>query len=334
MDTASKDTQFVIAKKYRITQNIFAYESRMTAMKSSLEELHAFITVVDTGSIVAAADKLQQTASGVSRSLNRLEGKLGVTLLERTTRKMKLTQEGMLFVDKVRRILADLNHAEDLLLQSDSDTAGLIRLDSATPFVLHVLVPLMHEFRAMYPNIEIELQSNDQVIDLLQHKTDIAFRFGTLSDSSLHSKLVCTNRLYIVASPDYLAEHGTPITAQDLLSHATLGFTKPAHLNTWPLAIDGKRITVKPVLKASNGETVRQLVLQGHGIACLSEFMVWRDIQAGRLVALFENEIETHIQHIHAVYYQQEHLPKRMRLFIDFLVEKLQGGHLMSAPTP
>ena len=292
-------------------------------MKSSIEELLAFITVVDTGSIVAAADKLQQTPSGVSRSLTRLESKLGVTLLERTTRKMKLTHEGTLFVDKVRQILADLNQAEDALLHSDRETSGLIRLDSATPFVLHVLVPLLHEFRTLYPKIEIELQSNDQIIDLLENKTDIAFRFGALNDSSLHHKLVCTSRLYIVASPDYLKTHGTPEQAAELLQHACIGFIHPRHLNTWPLKLNGKNITVKPALKASNGETVRQLALLGHGITCLSAFMIRKDLQAGSLIALFEDQIDLHIQTIHAVYYQQEHLPKRIRLFIDFLVAKL-----------
>ena len=292
-------------------------------MKSSIEELLAFITVVDTGSIVAAADKLQQTPSGVSRSLTRLESKLGVTLLERTTRKMKLTHEGSLFVDKVRQILADLNQAEDALLHSDRETSGLIRLDSATPFVLHVLVPLLQEFRTLYPKIEIELQSNDQIIDLLENKTDIAFRFGALNDSSLHHKLVCTSRLYIVASPDYLKIHGTPTQAAELLQHACIGFIHPRHLNTWPLKLNGKNITVKPTLKASNGETVRQLALLGHGITCLSAFMIRKDLQAGSLIALFEDQIELHIQTIHAVYYQQEHLPKRIRLFIDFLVAKL-----------
>ena len=292
-------------------------------MKSSIEELLAFITVVDTGSIVAAADKLQQTPSGVSRSLTRLESKLGVTLLERTTRKMKLTQEGSLFVDKVRHILADLNQAEDALLHSDRETAGLIRLDSATPFVLHVLVPLLQEFRTLYPKIEIELQSNDQIIDLLENKTDIAFRFGALNDSSLHHKLVCTSRLYIVASPDYLKTHGTPTQAAELLQHACIGFIHPRHLNTWPLKLNGKNITVKPTLKASNGETVRQLALLGHGITCLSAFMIRKDLQAGSLIALFEDQIDLYIQPIHAVYYQQEHLPKRIRLFIDFLVAKL-----------
>lgn len=292
-------------------------------MKSTLEELQAFINIVDSGSIVAAAAHLQQTTSGVSRALQRLESKLNVTLLERTTRKLKLTQEGQLFLEKARKIVHDLNEAEDALLKSDSDTSGLIRVDSATPFVLHVIAPLIFEFTQLYPHIEIELNSNDQIIDLLEHKTDVAIRFGELNDSSLHARLLCKSRLYIVASPEYLARNGYPKTPQDILNHAQIGFSKVSHLNTWPIRVNGEKLTVHPQVKASSGETVRQLCLRGFGIARLSEFEVIKDLKQGNLIALFEDQIEIYEQRIHAVYYQQEHLPKRVRLFIEFLAQKL-----------
>ncbi len=292
-------------------------------MKSTFEELKNFVSIIDSGSIVAAAEHLSQTNSAISRSLKRLESKLNVTLLERTTRSLKLTQEGELFLDKARKILNDLNEAEESLLKSDRDLSGVIRIDSATPFVLHVIAPLMKEFKQLYPKIEIELNSHDQVIDLLQHKTDIAFRFGELTDSSLHAKLICKSRLYIVASPDYLAKNGHPQHPQDIQNHCLIGFSKIKHLNSWPVYVRGERLTVQPKLKASNGETVRRLALEGLGITCLSAFMIARDLQQNHLVALFEDQIEHDYQSIHAVYYQQEHLPKRVRLFIDFLAQKL-----------
>lgn len=293
-------------------------------MKSTIEELQAFVSIVDCGSIVMAAERLQQTASGVSRALQRLEAKLNVTLLERTTRKLKLTQEGQLFLGKARRILNDLAEAEDSLLKLDEDISGLIRIDSATPFILHVLVPLMHEFMRKYPNIEIELNNHDQVIDLLEHQTDVAIRFGELNDSTLHAKLLCRSRLYIVASPEYLAQRGVLQHPQDLLAHDLIGFSQTQHLNTWPIQVQGKAFGARPKIKASNGETVRRLALEGAGIACLSRFLVQDDIKAGRLEALLEDQIELHYQKIHAVYYLQEHLPKRVRLFIEFLAEKLR----------
>ena len=293
-------------------------------MKSTIEELQAFVSIVDCGSIVMAAERLQQTASGISRALQRLEAKLNVTLLERTTRKLKLTQEGQLFLGKARRILNDLAEAEDSLLKLDEDISGLIRIDSATPFILHVLVPLMHEFMRKYPNIEIELNNHDQVIDLLEQQTDVAIRFGELNDSTLHAKLLCRSRLYIVASSEYLAQRGVLQHPQDLLAHDLIGFSQTQHLNTWPIQVQGKAFGARPKIKASNGETVRQLALEGAGIACLSRFLVQDDIKAGRLTALLEDQIELHYQKIHAVYYLQEHLPKRVRLFIDFLAEKLR----------
>ena len=292
-------------------------------MKSTIEELHAFVTIVDSGSIVMAAERLGQTTSGVSRALQRLENKLNVTLLERTTRKLKLTQEGQLFLAKARKILNDLAEAEDALLKSDSDISGLIRVDSATPFILHVIVPLIQEFMQQYPNIDIELSNHDQVIDLLEHKTDVAIRFGELHDSSLHAKLLCRSRLSIVASPSYLEHHGIPQSSEDLASHILLGFSHPTHLNTWPIQFNGEAFTAHPKIKASNGETVRQLALQGVGMTCLSRFLIQEDLHACRLKALFEDQIGLHYQKIHAVYYRQEHLPKRVRLFIEFLAQKL-----------
>ncbi|CAB1220592.1 LysR family transcriptional regulator [Acinetobacter bouvetii] len=292
-------------------------------MKSTIEELHAFVSIVDSGSIVMAAERLGQTTSGVSRALQRLENKLHVTLLERTTRKLKLTQEGQLFLEKARKILNDLSEAEDALLKSDSDTAGLIRVDSATPFVLHVIVPLIQEFIQHYPHIEIELNNHDQVIDLLEHKTDVAIRFGELHDSSLHARLLCRSRLYVVANPAYLQQHGTPQSPADLSSHTLLGFSQPTHLNTWPIQVNSEQVRVQPKIKASNGETVRQLTLEGIGISCLSQFLIQEDVRSGRLVALFEDSIQLQYQQIHAVYYRQEHLPKRVHLFIEFLAQKL-----------
>jgi DNA-binding transcriptional LysR family regulator len=293
-------------------------------MKSTIEELQAFTVIVDSGSIIKAAQRLDQTASGVSRALQRLESKLNVTLLERTTRKIKLTQEGQLFLAKTRRILNDLTEAEDSLLKLDADTSGLVRVDSAISFILHRIVPLIPEFNARYPHIQIELVNHDQVIDLLEHKADVAIRFGKLNDSSLHAKFIYKSRLCLVASPEYLQQHGRPQNAEELSAHALLGFSQITHMNTWPIHVGGKALTIQPNIKASNGETIRELAIHGMGIACLSIFMLEKDIAEGRLVQILEDQIEPHEQLIHAVYYQQEHLPKRVRLFIEYLAEKLQ----------
>ena len=130
---------------------------------------------------------------------------------------------------------------------------------------------------------------------ILEQRTDVAFRFGQLQDSSLHAKLLCRSRLYIVASPEYLAKHGYPKSPNVLDQHQLIGFSKVPALNTWPLdvEVDDRALTIHAKLKASNGETVRQLTLMGNGISCLSQFLVSKDLQQGRLVALFEDEIHT-----------------------------------------
>lgn len=154
----------------------------------------------------------------------------------------------------------------------------------------------------------------------------MAFRFGELNDSSLHAKLVCKSRLYIVASPEYLAIKGTPTQPEQLEHHDLIGFTRPDYINNWPIKVGDEYFFAQAHIKASSGETVRQLTVRGHGIARLSEFEIWKDIQEGRLTALFEDQIEHQYQSIHAVYYQQEHLPKRIRLFIEFLADQLKDG--------
>ncbi len=126
-----------------------------------------------------------------------------------------------------------------------------------------------------------------------------------------------------MASPAYLEQNGVPQSPEDLSQHALLGFSQPTHLNTWPIQFNGDNLIAQPKIKASNGETVRQLAIQGVGITCLSRFLIEDDLQAGRLKALFEDQISLYYQKIHAVYYRQQHLPKRVRLLIEFLAQKL-----------
>lgn len=292
-------------------------------MKSSIEELKVFITIVDTGSIVTAALQLQQTSSSISRALMRLEQKLAVTLIERTTRRLKLTQEGELFVQHARKILNDLAHAEELLLQSDTALSGQLKIDAPISFVLHVLAPMMADFRARYPHLHIELNSSDQIQDLLEHRTDVAIRIGELSDSSLHARLLMKSQLHLVATPEYLQANGTPQKSEDLMQHQQIGFSQHPHLNHWPILVQGKTFIAQGHLMASTGETVRNLVLQHQGIACLSDFLVGHDLKNGRLVTVLADACLPQFQTVQAVYYQQDYLAKRIRFFIDFLLQYL-----------
>lgn len=295
-------------------------------MKTTLDEMQAFAAVVDTGSITAAADQLGQTPSGVSRSLARLEEKLDVTLMRRTTRRLELTEEGQVFLQQARKIIDAVNSAEEQLAHRRKQPAGLLRVNAASPFMLHVLVPLVRGFRLRYPDIELELNTNDQIIDLLEQRTDIAIRIGQLGDSSLHARPLMTNRLRVLASPAYLREHAEPKTPAELIHHRLLGFTRPESLNAWPLRNEqGDRLAIAPQVRASSGETLRHLALAGEGIVCLADFMTQGDRQRGELVqVLVEDTVEV-LQPVNAVYYRNTALASRISCFLDYVSEQLKN---------
>ena len=293
-------------------------------MDINSDDLKIFVAVIDSGTLSAASVHLGQTTSGVSRALSRLEEKLATTLLTRTTRRMELTEEGHVFLQKARAILGAMEEAEESIRIRRQKPAGRLCVDAASPFMLHCVVPHVAEFRAMYPDIRLELTSNDQIADLIEHRTDIAIRIGVLSDSTLHARALSSSPLHVLASPDYLARHGAPETPEDLQRHGLLGFAQYELGNVWPLRhAAGNSLQVTPVLAASSGETLRQLALAGQGIVCLSDFMTRADIAAGRLVKLLEEHSTGYRQQIHAVYYRNTQLSQRISCFLEFLQNKL-----------
>lgn len=295
-------------------------------MKTTLDELLAFVSVVDSGSISAAAEHLTQTASGVSRALSRLEQKLEVTLLRRTTRRLQLTEEGQAFLAQARKILDAVESAEEQMKVRRQKPAGRLRVNAAAPFMLHVVVPLIAGFRAQYPQIQLELHSSDQIIDLLEQRTDVAIRIGALRDSTLHARPLGSNRLRILASPAYLEARGAPQSVEALRDHSLLGFTQPDSLNQWPLRHPlGDTLAISPDLSASSGETLRQLALADAGIVCLADFMTRADRARGELVQILAQHTVEVRQPIHAVYYRNTALASRITCFLDYLTGQLDG---------
>lgn len=293
-------------------------------MDINSDDLKIFVTVIDSGTLSAAAVHLGQTTSGVSRALSRLEDKLATSLLTRTTRRMELTEEGQLFLDKARAILASMEDVEESIRIRRQKPAGRLCIDAASPFMLHCVVPHVAEFRAMYPDIRLELTSNDQIADLLEHRTDIAIRIGALVDSTLHARALTASPLHVLATPAYLARHGEPATPEALSGHALLGFAQYDLGNNWPLRHEaGNSLQIVPALAASSGETLRQLALHGQGIVCLSDFMTKDDIAAGRLVKVLQPFYTGYRQQIHAVYYRNTQLAQRISCFLEFLQQKL-----------
>ena len=300
-------------------------------MKTTLEDMQVFVAVVDTGSLTAAAQALGLTVSAASRTLSRLEQKLQTTLLRRTTRRLELTEEGALFLAHGRAILDSVDAAEEQMLARRMRPAGRLRVDAATPFMLHVLVPLIEGFRARYPDVELELASNEGITDLIEKRTDVALRIGILKDSTLHARLLGTSRIRVLASPAYLARHGMPASPGELGRHVLLGFSEPETLNDWPLHdVDGSAMRIRPTIASSSGETLRQMALANLGIVCLSDFMTREDRASGRLVQLFPERTLEVLQPINAVYYRNTVLAARITSFVDYVAAAL-GAHPVDA---
>jgi DNA-binding transcriptional LysR family regulator len=302
-------------------------------MKTTLEDMQVFVAVVDTGSLTAAAQALGLTVSAASRTLTRLEQKLQTTLLRRTTRRLELTEEGALFLAHGRTILDAVDAAEEQMLARRMRPAGRLRVDAATPFMLHVLVPLIEGFRACYPDVELQLASNEGITDLIEKRTDVALRIGILKDSTLHARLLGTSRIRVLASPAYLARHGMPAAPGELGRHVLLGFSEPETLNDWPLhGVDGSAMRIRPTIASSSGETLRQMALANLGIVCLSDFMTREDRASGRLVQLFPERTLDVLQPINAVYYRNTVLAARITSFVDYVAAAL-GAHPVDACT-
>jgi len=294
-------------------------------MKTTLEELLAFRAVVDTGSITAAADQLEQTVSGISRALSRLEKKLGTTLLRRTTRRLELTEEGQAFLARTRLILDAMDQAEEEMTMRRETPSGLLRVNAASSFMLHAVVPLMPAFHALYPKISLALDTDDLNVDLLEQRTDIAIRIGALRDSTLHARPLCASPLRLLASPAYLEQHGKPRRVTDLDQHTLIGNSQLPSLNQWPLrTVQGDRYSATLAFSASSGETMRHLALAGMGIACVADFMTGADRKSGALVQVLTKETLDVRQSVNAVYYRNTALSSRITAFLDFLAARLQ----------
>ncbi len=291
-------------------------------VNAKTEDLEAFVTVVDAGSFSSAANLLDQQVAKISRAVTRLEKTLNVTLLNRTTRRLELTEEGSLFLQFAREGLNRLEQGEEALRLLKHAPAGKLRVDAASPFVFHQLAPLIGQFSQAFPEIRLEVTSHDSIINLLEHKTDVAIRIGDLTDSNLHARRLGVSRLHIVASPDYLEHHPIQGDVSTLAEHKLIGFSDASVLNTWPLT---REVSLNYSLSASSGETIRQFCLAGQGIALLSNFMVHNDIATGALVPLFADEIMSpnRREAVQAVYYKNSAVSSRISAFLDFIQPRL-----------
>lgn len=295
----------------------------------NIDSLVAFVAVIETGSFTAAAERLGQTPSGISRAISRLETQSGVALITRTTRRLDLTEEGGWLLARARKLITELQETEEQLTAHLSKPSGVLRVNAATPVLDHILAPLAAEFLDMYPLLRLEMFSGETVVDLIEERVDLAIRIGMLADSTLNARRLGNSPLKLLASPQYLTRHGVPTTAQQLSSHRLLGFTAPASLNIWPLPHEGcEGFPVQPTIAASSGETLRHLALGHAGIACLADFLTRADVAAGKLVPVLEEATLSWRQPVWAVFYKQGALAPRVAALVNFLVQRLTDGVL------
>lgn len=292
-------------------------------------EMEVFARVVELGGFSAAARAFRMSPSAVSKLVARLEARLGVRLINRSTRKLQLTPEGTAYYDRSVRILDDINTAEHEAAIG-AIPRGRVRVNTSVPFGLHWLLPLLPGFLKLHPGISVDVSLTDTVVDLMEERADIAIRVGPLRESRLLARMLGESRMVVVASPAYLADSGTPRTPSDLAKHNMLGFCFSKQIDGWPFRdSDGHIVTIPPVGNAlvSDGEAMQKLAAAGAGLARLARFHVDADIKAGRLVTVLEDFNPGDLEPIHAVFVGHGgQLPARVRALLDYLVENVRLG--------
>jgi DNA-binding transcriptional LysR family regulator len=289
-------------------------------------EMAAFVEVARQGSLSGAARTLGLTPSAISRIVGRIEARLGVRLLVRTTRSLRLTAEGENYARAARRILADIAETESAIADQASPR-GRVRISMASAHGRMSVLPLLGEFTTRYPGITLDIDLSDEVADIIGGRADVAVRFGPLADSPLTARRLGETGRTVVASPAYLARHGTPRTPADLADHNCLDFSFRRIEPGWPFRENG-RDTILPVsgnMTANNGETLVQLALDGLGITRVGNFHIEDELANGRLVALLEDFNPHDREAIHAVFIGGANMPARVRVLVDFLAEKLRA---------
>jgi len=296
-------------------------------------EMEVFTRVVNAGTFSEAARRLDMSPSAVSKLIARMETRLGARLLHRSTRRLELTAEGERFNNECLRILELIDSAERDIANV-TKPSGLIQVNANLPFGLHCLLPQLPDFLAAYPDITLNVELTDTVVDLLERRADVAIRTGPMRESSLVQRRLGESRMITVASPAYIARCGQPKTLDDLQRHNRLSFGFHRHSQAWVFHdSEGQRIEIEPKgnVMLSDGESMRQSALAGLGIARLASFHINADIASGRLVPLLEQFNSGEAEAIHAVFIGPgQQLPHRVRVFIDFLLERI-GPHLTSS---
>jgi DNA-binding transcriptional LysR family regulator len=290
----------------------------------NLADIAVFVRVVERGSFTLAADDLAVSRAVVSKYVSRLESRLGARLLNRTTRRLSLTEAGAALFEASRGALERIEEAESAVARLQSEPRGRLRVSAPMSFGILHLGPLLADFSRENPAVSLEVSFNDRFVNLVEEGVDVAIRIGALSDSSLVARKLSTTRLVVCASPHYLAERGEPEMPEDLAAHNCLLYSYLSTANVWRFtAPDGRAIpvAVSGNLRANNGIVEAEAAVAGMGILMSPTFYVGPLIRQGKLKRILER-YEIAEMGIYAVYPQREHVPPKVRAFVDFLARR------------
>jgi DNA-binding transcriptional LysR family regulator len=291
---------------------------------SEVSDLRVFVRVVERGGFAAASKDLGITPSAVSKLITRLEDRLGVRLLHRTTRRLALTPEGEIYHLRARDVLAAIEDAEAEVSRAGQRPRGRLRVTCVTAFALHQLMPALPEFFAACPEVELELAVTDRVVDLLAQNADVGIRTGSIDDGSLVARRIAEVRRGLYAAPSYLARRGTPRSPDELRTHDCIVLSHIPSSHRWPFRDHGRAqaIDIASRIVVDSGEAALRLAVAGGGIARLADLIVAEAVRRGELVPVLADAHVVEPVPLSAVYPHGRHRMPKVRAFLDFLVAR------------
>jgi DNA-binding transcriptional LysR family regulator len=286
----------------------------------TIDGMRTFAAVVDEGSFSRAAERLDMSPQLASKYVGRLEARLGVRLLNRSTRRLSLTEAGRAYYDRVRQVLADIDDMENAVGDMTARARGTLRVNAPMSFGQMHLTRAIAAYQDAQPEVEVDLTLNDRVVDIVSEGFDLAIRIGRLEESSLVARRLAPARLVVCGAPEYFRRRGVPGTPGDLATHDCLRYAYSADFDRWRLERGGRTHTVRVAgpFCANNGHALREAAVAGKGIILQPTFIVCDDIRAGRLTTVLD-EYRPPELNVHAVYAHRQYLSAKVRTFVDFL---------------
>ena len=295
---------------------------------SSLNRLLYFNCVVETGSISAASRVFDVQPSSISRQLSALEQELGVRLLNKTSRNIGLTEAGQKYYDYSLRIVAEFDQAKRAVNDLQENPQGVLKISMTVGFGESIILPLMSEFMALYPNIELELELTERVVDLVEENIDVAIRSGRLPDSAMIAKHLADNNFLLCASPQYLATHTIPKQPEDLINHQCIRYSY-SRWKDWYLMTEGKqKLNINKGISINSVNGQKQLVLNNSGIALMPLWAIKRELDKGDLIHIMPEQLFSPYEEIsstYAIYLKRDLVSPKTRVFLDFIAVRVDG---------